>query len=163
MEKICIIGVGYIGLVSGAGLSEFGNEVTCVDLDQEKIKQLNNYEKNRWEGDFRASSPGSYLFELFIDKSETPAQIGKFIVLESQIELTQVYLNKELLNAISKNTNGKYYHWDDRNELNKIIFPKVHHELKAEIIKLTESRLVLIILIFILCIEWTIRRFKGYL
>ena len=44
MEKICIIGVGYVGLVSGAGLSEFGNEVTCVDLNQEKIKQLNNYE-----------------------------------------------------------------------------------------------------------------------
>ena len=41
MEKICIIGVGYVGLVSGAGLSEFGNEVTCVDLDEEKIKQLN--------------------------------------------------------------------------------------------------------------------------
>ncbi len=44
MEKICIIGLGYVGLVSGAGLSEFGNEVICVDLDQEKIKQLNNYE-----------------------------------------------------------------------------------------------------------------------
>ena len=42
MEKICIIGTGYVGLVSGAGLSEFGNEVTCVDLDQEKIKLLNN-------------------------------------------------------------------------------------------------------------------------
>ena len=44
MEKICIIGVGYVGLVSGAGLSEFGNEVTCVDLDEEKINQLNNGE-----------------------------------------------------------------------------------------------------------------------
>ena len=44
MEKICIIGVGYVGLVSGAGLSEFGNEVTCVDIDEEKIKQLNNCE-----------------------------------------------------------------------------------------------------------------------
>ncbi len=44
MEKICIIGVGYVGLVSAAGLSEFGNEVTCVDLDEEKIKQLNNGE-----------------------------------------------------------------------------------------------------------------------
>ena len=44
MEKICIIGAGYVGLVSGAGLSEFGNEVTCVDLDEEKIKQLNNGE-----------------------------------------------------------------------------------------------------------------------
>jgi len=145
--------------------SNFKNSISFnIIKDNNKIYNGNleyNYEKNRWEGDFRASSPGSYLFELFIDKSETPAQIGKFIVLESQIELTQVYLNKELLNAISKNTNGKYYHWDDRNELNKIIFPKVHHELKAEIIKLTESRLVLIILIFILCIEWTIRRFKG--
>ena len=44
MEKICIIGVGYVGLVSGAGLSEFGNEVTCVDIDEERIKQLNNGE-----------------------------------------------------------------------------------------------------------------------
>ena len=62
---------------------------------------------------------------------------------------------------VAENTNGKYYHWDDRNELEKIILPKVRREFKAEIIKLTESRLVLIILIFILCIEWTIRRFKG--
>ena len=42
MEKICIVGVGYVGLVSGAGLSEFGNKVTCVDIDEEKIEQLNN-------------------------------------------------------------------------------------------------------------------------
>ena len=27
MEKICVIGVGYVGLVSGAGLSEFGHDV----------------------------------------------------------------------------------------------------------------------------------------
>ena len=44
MEKICIIGVGYVGLVSGAGISEFGNEVTCIDLDEQKINQLNNGE-----------------------------------------------------------------------------------------------------------------------
>ena len=43
MEKICIIGVGYVGLVSGAGLSEFGNEVTCVDLNEEKINQLTSF------------------------------------------------------------------------------------------------------------------------
>jgi nucleotide sugar dehydrogenase len=49
MEKICIIGVGYVGLVSAAGLSEFGNEVTCVDLDEEKIKQLNNGEIHIYE------------------------------------------------------------------------------------------------------------------
>jgi len=42
MEKIVMIGTGYVGLVSGAGLADFGNEVICVDVDQEKINKLNN-------------------------------------------------------------------------------------------------------------------------
>jgi len=49
--KICIIGTGYVGLVTGTCLSDFGLEVTCVDKDSEKIKGLNNgkipiYESN---------------------------------------------------------------------------------------------------------------------
>jgi len=42
MEKIAMIGVGYVGLVSGTGLADFGNEVICVDIDEEKIKKLKN-------------------------------------------------------------------------------------------------------------------------
>jgi len=42
MEKIVMIGTGYVGLVSGAGLADFGNEVICVDVDKEKINKLNN-------------------------------------------------------------------------------------------------------------------------
>ncbi len=39
--KIAVIGTGYVGLVSGVCFSEFGFDVTCVDLDPEKISSLN--------------------------------------------------------------------------------------------------------------------------
>lgn len=38
--NICIIGTGYVGLVTGACLAEFGLNLICVDNDQEKIDQL---------------------------------------------------------------------------------------------------------------------------
>ena len=39
--KICIIGSGYVGLVSGACFSDLGNTVTCVDINREIIEKLN--------------------------------------------------------------------------------------------------------------------------
>ena len=42
MKNITIIGSGYVGLVTGAGLSEFGNHVICADIDQNKILKLNS-------------------------------------------------------------------------------------------------------------------------
>ncbi len=38
--NIVVVGTGYVGLVSGACLSEIGHTVTCVDIDKEKIKRL---------------------------------------------------------------------------------------------------------------------------
>ncbi|MGD8862799.1 MAG: UDP-glucose/GDP-mannose dehydrogenase family protein [Myxococcales bacterium] len=38
--KICVIGSGYVGLVTGTGFAETGNDVTCADLDQAKVDAL---------------------------------------------------------------------------------------------------------------------------
>ncbi len=38
--KITVFGAGYVGLVSGIGFAEMGNEVTCVGLEEAKLRQL---------------------------------------------------------------------------------------------------------------------------
>lgn len=38
--KISVIGTGYVGLVTGTCLAETGNEVLCIDINEEKVKQM---------------------------------------------------------------------------------------------------------------------------
>ena len=39
--KLCMIGTGYVGLVSGTCFADIGNQVICVDKDKNKIDKLN--------------------------------------------------------------------------------------------------------------------------
>lgn len=38
--RICVVGTGYVGLVAGTCLAEMGNDVICVDNNEQKIKEL---------------------------------------------------------------------------------------------------------------------------
>ncbi len=40
MSKICVIGTGYVGLVTGTCFAELGNQVTCLDTDPTRINRL---------------------------------------------------------------------------------------------------------------------------
>jgi len=40
MKNIAVVGVGYVGLVTGACLADLGNRVTCLDISQERIENL---------------------------------------------------------------------------------------------------------------------------
>ncbi len=61
--KIAVVGTGYVGLVTGTCFAEMGNDVICVDVNEDKVRQLQNgkipifepgldvyYERNRKEG-----------------------------------------------------------------------------------------------------------------
>ncbi|MBC7526809.1 MAG: UDP-glucose/GDP-mannose dehydrogenase family protein [Chthonomonadaceae bacterium] len=47
--NICVIGTGYVGLVTGAIFSDLGNEVICVDLNPAKVEMLNRGEMPIYE------------------------------------------------------------------------------------------------------------------
>ena len=42
--KVSVFGAGYVGLVTSACLSEMGNSVMCVDINEERVNALNRGE-----------------------------------------------------------------------------------------------------------------------
>lgn len=44
MKKIAVIGTGYVGLVTGTCFAETGNQVICVDINEEKVERMRNGE-----------------------------------------------------------------------------------------------------------------------
>jgi UDPglucose 6-dehydrogenase len=74
VKKICVVGTGYVGLVSGACLADFGNHVICADIDKDKIDKLNKgiipiYEPGLKEVVDRNVEKGRLLFSNDVDAS----------------------------------------------------------------------------------------------
>lgn len=40
MKNIAVVGTGYVGLVTGVCLFEIGHDVTCVDIDEQKVEKM---------------------------------------------------------------------------------------------------------------------------
>jgi len=47
--RIAVVGTGYVGLVAGCGFAEMGNDVCCVDIDEEKVARLSRGEMTIYE------------------------------------------------------------------------------------------------------------------
>lgn len=73
---IAVIGAGYVGLVTGACFAEFGVDVTCVDLDEEKIARLS-------EGVIPIYEPG---LEQIIAKNTQSGRLHFTTDLKSAVE-----------------------------------------------------------------------------
>ena len=80
MKNITIIGTGYVGLVTGAGMSEFGNRVICTDIDKNKIEKLNSgiipiYEPGLEEIIKRNISDNRLLFSSNVEDSIIQSEV----------------------------------------------------------------------------------------
>jgi UDPglucose 6-dehydrogenase len=80
MKNICVIGTGYVGLVSGAGMADFGNSVVCSDIDKDKIDMLKEggipiYEPGLKELVDRNVNAGRLTFSADVETSVRNAEV----------------------------------------------------------------------------------------
>ncbi|WP_103030159.1 UDP-glucose dehydrogenase family protein [Salinibacter altiplanensis] len=80
---ITVIGTGYVGLVSGTCFAEMGHDVTCIDIDEEKVAQLSNGEVPIYEPDLnryfeRARAEDRLHFTTDLAEGLTDAKIVFF-------------------------------------------------------------------------------------
>ena len=112
--KLCMIGTGYVGLVSGVCFSDLGNDVICVDKDLNKIKNLKKgiipiYEPGLDELVLKNFKNKRLKFSTNLNESVTKSDII-FICVgtptkknSSAADLSQVYnVAKEITCSISK-------------------------------------------------------------
>ncbi|MBV9852371.1 MAG: UDP-glucose/GDP-mannose dehydrogenase family protein, partial [Armatimonadetes bacterium] len=78
--NICVIGTGYVGLVTGVVFSDLGNEVVCVDKDAAKIEGLTQgrmpiYEPGLEEMVARNVADGRLTFTTDLDGAVARAEV----------------------------------------------------------------------------------------
>ena len=142
------------------------NESVNIQINNDESNFLSkeitfNIQSNRWEGEFRAPTKGQYNFQIFMNSNEVPIQKGNFKVVESQIELSNVYLNEKLLQSLSTKSKGNYYNWNERGVLFNSISKKVKGEIKANHIRFNQNKLFLSFILLLFTMEWISRRNKG--
>ena len=91
MQKIVIVGVGYVGLVTGTCLAEMGNHVYCLDKNQEKITRLQQgdipiYEPGLEEMVKRNQKAGRLRFTCDYDEALKEASIC-FLAVDTPVAL----------------------------------------------------------------------------
>ena len=113
MQNIAVIGTGYVGLVSGAGISDYGHNVVCADIDKTIIEQLNKgeisiYEPGLHELVNRNVNFNRLSFTANVDEAIRNADVI-FITVgtpEGENEASDLSAVFEVARAIGENLNG---------------------------------------------------------
>ena len=113
MKKITVIGTGYVGLVSGAGISDFGHHVICADIIESKIKLLKNgeipiYEPGLHELVDRNVNAGRLSFTTKVDEAIQQADVIFIAVGTPQSDNGEANISavESVAKSIGKNLNS---------------------------------------------------------
>lgn len=138
--RICVVGAGYVGLTTAACFSELGNDVICVDIDEEKIKELQQgivsiFEPGLQELVERNLKEGRLSFTTDLEKGVIESKVIFIAVGTPSLEDGSVDLSS--VKAVAAGI-GKYMN-EYKIIVNKSTMPVGSGDLVAKIIKENQS------------------------
>ena len=84
-------------------------------------------------------------------------------MLESKIELSNVFMNEFLLKNISLKTSANFRNWSERDSIVVNLSPKIKKEMRSVTAKFNENVVVVIFLLSLFIAELFLRKNKGLL
>ncbi len=135
--KLTVVGTGYVGLVTGTCFADLGNEVICVDIDEEKINALNEgripiYEPGLEEMVRRNAAAGRLDFTTDLGDVVEKSEI--IIIAVGTPSLPSGEADLSAVRAVAA-TIGRHLNTPDKIIINKSTVPVGTGEMVTEIIK----------------------------
>lgn len=137
------------------------------DIDAEI--SLNALGSGLYEGLFQTMNRGDFNYNAVasLNGRMIGSDAGKFSIDDLDIELLNPSMDKEFLMTLANKTNGKYLHYSDYKNLFEILNNEIKETSKEQITKseisLWSNEWLLIIVIFLLSLEWFLRKRAGML
>ncbi len=159
--------VSIIGKPVQKNMTAFDGYIHVYNNDSLINNKKLSYDKEKgvYTGNFWASESGTldYDIEFISDENSMIVNRGSVQIQESQVELNKIYLNKLPLKKLAETTNGTFSHWDERLNLLQLINKEVDEEIIQSSVVLNKSKIIIILILCLLALEWLIRRERGML
>lgn len=137
-----------------ATLTSVENESGGEGTKRELSLAMNPANPGEYSTTFKVDEPGIYRFTSFLDAEA----VVDLEIVEPRIELLDPAMNTALLQALATASNGKFLREEDLDGLPELLTERTKTVRNYEKIRLYESVWWLILLVGLLCGEWTLRR-----
>jgi hypothetical protein len=160
-EKVLLRGI----LRDRAGIKML-QPVLSVEIDgpvSSKLVTLSyNFDSGEYEGEFWPGDPGAYRMGMYQEESTIPhTRETRFQVLTGRIELESITQDRYSLERLSQTSGGSYTNLNGVDELLTSLFYQPELMMKEHHFSLWQVWYLWVALIFVLGLEWSLRRIMG--